>query len=88
MSGQKLNNIKHLRTEIGNVFMDLREKRIDVHDAATLAKLADSMISSAKVELDYNKFSNTPSKISFLEQNEDKPNNIIESKPLKRIDHK
>lgn len=59
--------ISDLRKEVGNIFMGLKNKTIDVHDAATLAKLADTMISSAKVELDYNKFSNSPNKINFLE---------------------
>ncbi len=69
-TSDSLTSISKLRQEVGNVFMELREKKIDVHDAATLAKLADTMISSSKVELDYNKFSNTPTKISFLESEE------------------
>ncbi len=67
MSKEKINNISMLRNEVANVFMDLRNKIIDVHDAATLAKLADTMITSSKVELDYNRFSNTPKTIDFLE---------------------
>lgn len=61
------NTISKLRVEVGNVFMELRSKKIDVHEAATLAKLADTMISSSKVELDYHKFSNVPVSIPFLE---------------------
>ncbi len=64
------NTISKLRQEVGNVFMELRSKQIDVHDAATLAKLADTMISSSKVELDYHKFSNIPVRIPFLEEDE------------------
>lgn len=62
--------ISSLRKEVGKVFMELRSKTIDVHDAATLAKLADTMISSSKVELDYYKFSNQPTRIPFLEEDE------------------
>lgn len=78
MSNPKLNNITELRNEVARVFMDLRNKVIDVHDAATLAKLADTMITSTKVELDYNRFSNNPAKIGFL----DSTANMIEAKPL------
>lgn len=67
---QSPNSISKLRKHVGNVFMELRSKQIDVHDAATLAKLADTMISSSKVELDYHKFSNTPKRISFLEDDD------------------
>jgi hypothetical protein len=86
MKERKLNNISDLRVEVSNVFMELRARTIDVHEAATLAKLADTMITSSKVELDYHKFSNTPSKIEFLETKNSighKETQLIEVKPLK-----
>lgn len=64
---KKIENITSLRNEVGDVFIELRQKKIEVHEAATLAKLADTMISSAKVEVDYNKFNNNPTRIKFLE---------------------
>lgn len=80
--------ISSLREEVSTVFMQLKTRTIDVHDAATLAKLADTMISSAKVELDYNKFTNSSNKIDFLENNtfkvldHDNSNNRLENKIL------
>ena len=52
---------------MGNIFLDLRQGKIEVHEAATLAKLADTMITSSKIELEYNKFSGNSSKIEFME---------------------
>lgn len=64
---KKLKNISLLRDELGLIFNDLRSNKIEVPQAATLAKIGDSMISSSKVELEYSKLKDALPNIPFLE---------------------
>ena len=85
MRKNNIMNIEDLRDEVAKVFIELRAKTIEVHEAATLAKLADTMIASAKVQHDYNRFNNSSSKIEFLEINNYK---TIEDKSVKLLGSK
>ena len=63
-----MKNVNDLRTELGEVFTQLKAGDIKAKDAKELANLAGKMINSAKVELDYHAMrKDEQAKIPFLE---------------------
>jgi len=60
-------NVTELRNELVNVFTDLRSEKIKVSAAKQLINCAGKVLSSAKIEADYNRQMNNNKKIDFLE---------------------
>jgi hypothetical protein len=59
-------NITKLRNELIDIFGQLREKKIGISEAKELANVSGKIISSAKTQLEYNKYCGSKSEISFL----------------------
>lgn len=65
-----MNNCKELRTELSLVFKQLKAGKIQPKDAAVMANLAGKMISSAKVQIEYQTLHKQPKKIEFLDSSD------------------
>jgi len=61
-----MKNTTDLRNELINVFEDLKKRKIDVGSAKTMVAVSNSILKSASVEADYNKFLGSKDKIEFL----------------------
>lgn len=61
-----MKNTTELREELGQVFQDLKDKKITVKEAKSFCSLAIANIRSASVEADYNKFLGKVKEIQFL----------------------
>ena len=59
--------VKELRNELISVFNNLKKGEIKQSDAKEFANVAGKIISTAKLEIEYNKIMGTKSKIDFLE---------------------
>lgn len=64
-------NIKDLRDSLLNSFNELQNGELDHKQAKEQTNMAGKIISSAKIELDYNKFQGDNKKIDFLEVDDD-----------------
>jgi hypothetical protein len=62
-------NITELRNQLVDVFNKLREKEIGVSEAKELANVSGKIISSAKTQLEYNRYCGSKNSIKFLEGN-------------------
>lgn len=56
-----------LRTDLVNVYNELRNGSINKGTAKEIANVAGKILSSAKTQLDYNKWVKNESKIDFFE---------------------
>lgn len=56
-----------LRTDLVNVYNELRNGTINKGTAKEIANVAGKILSSAKTQLDYNKWVKNESKIDFFE---------------------
>ena len=54
-----MNTINDLRAQLFRALEDLREKKIDADRAKAISQLAQTIINSAKVEVDYMRVSKT-----------------------------
>lgn len=61
-----MNNAHELRTELANVFQQLKAGEIKPSEAAELANLAGKMIASAKVQVEYAALRKDTPVIAFL----------------------
>lgn len=61
-----MQNVVELRTQLSDVFADLRAGKIKPSEAAQLSNLAGKMISSAKVQLEYASQRQVKPNIPFL----------------------
>jgi len=61
-----MNNAEELRTELANVFVDLKAQKLKPSEAAQFANLAGKMISSAKAQIEYYVMRNETPVIAFL----------------------
>ena len=61
-----MTNTTDLRKELVNVFKQLKSRKIDVSTAKTFVGVSNSILKSASVEADYNKFLGKKSEIEFL----------------------
>jgi hypothetical protein len=61
-----MKNTTDLRNELVKVFTDLKARKIDTTAAKSMVALSNSILKSASVEADYNKFLNTKNEIEFL----------------------
>lgn len=62
-------NVTKLRKELINIFNELKEKKIGVNEAKELANISGKIISSAKTQLEYNKYCGSKESIEFLKGN-------------------
>jgi len=61
-----MNNVNELRTQLAEVFKQLRAGEIKPGEAAELANLAGKMIGSAKVQVEYYALRKESPNIAFL----------------------
>jgi len=61
-----MKNTTDLRNELVDVFADLKKRKIDTGAAKSMVALSNSILKSASVEADYNKFLGKKSEIEFL----------------------
>ena len=61
-----MNNVNELRTQLAQVFAQLKAGEIKPGEAAELANLAGKMIASAKVQVEYYALRKEPPEIGFL----------------------
>lgn len=62
-----INNMKDLRNHALGTLQKLDDKEIDIKDAIASAKIYQSIISTIKTEIDYNKMREKAPRIDFLE---------------------
>ena len=63
-----MKNIKELRSELSELYRNVKAKKTDLATAKTLVNTSNSIIKTVKAELDYNKFTgNKKKKIEFLD---------------------
>jgi len=62
-------NVTQLRNQLVSIFTQLRNKEIGVTEAKELANVSGKIISSAKTQLEYNRYCGSKEKIKFLEGN-------------------
>jgi len=63
----KIMNVTELREQLVDVFNKLRAKEIGVSEAKELANVAGKIVSSAKTQLEYNRYCGSKNSIKFLE---------------------
>ena len=59
-------NVTKLRKELTKTFESLKNKEIGISEAKEVANVAGKIISSAKTQLEYNKWSGSKDEIEFL----------------------
>ena len=62
-----MENVSKLREEMVEVFKNLKARKIDVHQAKAFVGVSNSILKTASIEADYNKFLGEKKKIKFLE---------------------
>lgn len=62
-----MKNIKELRESLGENYSKMRGKKLPISTGKELANTAGKILSSCKVELEYNKIMGYKKKIDFLE---------------------
>jgi hypothetical protein len=62
-------NVTGLRDNLIDVFNKLRAKEIGVSEAKELANVSGKIISSAKTQLEYNRYCGSKEEIKFLKGN-------------------
>lgn len=60
-------NVTELREQLVDIFNQLRKKEIGQSEAKELANVSGKIISSAKAQLEYNKYCGSKDRIKFLE---------------------
>jgi hypothetical protein len=63
----KIENVTELRNDLINVYQDLRSGKLGLKEAKQTALVANTIVSTCKVQMDYNEFTKSDSKIPFLE---------------------
>lgn len=64
---KKVENIEDLRNDLLRIYTDLRSGKIGLREAKEQANVSGKIISSAKLQLEYNNFTKSASRIEFLE---------------------
>jgi hypothetical protein len=64
---QKIDNIQDLRNCLLEIYEKLRSGKIGVREARENANVAGKIISTAKLQVEYNAYMKSQSKIDFLE---------------------
>jgi hypothetical protein len=64
---KSIKNVTDLRDDMLTVYQDLRDGKIGLREAKTRASVCGQVISSAKLQLEYNAYTKSDAKIPFLE---------------------
>lgn len=64
---EKINNIKQLRDSLTENYSKMRIRKMSIQTGKELANTAGKILSSLKVELEYNKTMGEKKRIDFLE---------------------
>lgn len=64
---QKITNIQELRDSLLDVYDKIRDGKIGIREAKENANVAGKIISTAKLQLEYNAYMKTQAHIAFLE---------------------
>ena len=62
-----MKNVKDLRDELIQTFEQLRSGKVGISEAKELANVSGKILSSAKLQLEYNKYAQSKNRIKFLE---------------------
>lgn len=65
-----MENIKTMRDELIKTFEQLKDGAIGITEAKQLANVAGKVFSSAKLQLEYNKYAQSKKEIKFLDSDE------------------
>ncbi len=63
----KIKNVSDLRDDLINIYEELKEGKIGLRDAKERNNTAGKIMSSAKLELEYNVYTKSSARIPFLE---------------------
>lgn len=66
-TSKKIVNIQDLRDSLLDVYDKIRNGKIGIREAKENANVAGKIISTAKLQLEYNAYMKTQSRIEFLE---------------------
>lgn len=66
-NNDKVNNITDLRNDLLDVYACLRDGSIGLREAKERSNAAGKILSSAKLQLEYNAYTKSDAKIPFLE---------------------
>jgi hypothetical protein len=64
---KKVNNVVELREDLLTVYQDLRAGKLGTNEVKQAANVAGKILSSASLQLEYNKMVQSKEKIPFLE---------------------
>lgn len=78
----KIQNMKQLRDKVLQTFEDLEDGVIDIHQAATIAKLSETVISGLKSEMQYAVLTQSQPHIPFYGESSGIP---LEKNDIKRL---
>jgi predicted nucleic acid-binding Zn-ribbon protein len=67
MEKTAIKNVKDLRDELIDVYNQLRDGELGIREVKERANMAGKIIASAKIQLEYNIYTKSGSKIEFLE---------------------
>jgi hypothetical protein len=65
-----MRNVKDLRDELISTFEKLRDGLIGIREAKEVANVAGKILSSAKIQLEYNVYTKSKRRVKFLESDE------------------
>jgi hypothetical protein len=66
----KLDNIKDLRDQLIELFKNVKSDKIDLRKAKELNNTSGKMLSTAKLQMEYNVYTQNKAKIKFLESDD------------------
>lgn len=64
---EKIKTISALRSDLLKVYQDLRARKMELKEAKQIALIANTVVSSAKVQVKYNELMKSTKAIEFLE---------------------
>lgn len=66
----ELNNVKDLRDQLIKIFKDIKSGKIGLREAKELNNNSGKILSTAKLQMEYNAYTKSKAKIKFLESDE------------------
>jgi len=78
----KIQTMQQLRQKVLQTIDDLEDGKIDIHEAATVAKLSETVISGLKSEMQYAVLTNSEPVIPFYGEPSGK---LLDRKEIKKI---
>lgn len=64
---KKIKNITSLRVDLLEMYEDMRARKVNVKEAKANALVANTIVSTARVQMEYKEMTKSNGKISFLE---------------------